>query len=531
MIKLNINRQKFMLINRVGFTSMLLLITLMSFSQAINDKNNIFLIGQVTSSLNGAPIKGHKVVVCSDSIYNPDLHYTKKLLTDSEGYYYDTISTTLNKGGFVVYTLDYLNNYHDTTVHFRFNWGAENILFANFKLPVEPPTIEYQANFYYQRNPSGQNKMEYQFYDITNSEDIIFREWDFGDGNFSNEPNPSHIYTETGIYRVKLTVLIQPTPNSIPYESSMVKLLNIADKSYYSIGGHVFAGYFPIDIGEAYLYKINDQNYTLIDTAIFNDSLGYYLFPQVIEGLYIVKADLGTTSSLFNQFMTTYYSNKPFWTKADTIFHTTNNFEVDIDLLPVTAAMNGPGIISGTIHYGSDAGTKKGQPAVNVEILLFDENDQPTICCHSDINGEFCLEDIDLDSYQVYAEVTGKYTYPVVVGLNNTNPEVSDIVLTIGSSAVNGNVFGIEDNTWSIVSNPYPNPTNGLISIDLQLIESGDLSFVIFNNTGQVVYKSINYITSGINNLTFDVQSLPEGIYYLTVQGQKEKLSKKFIKR
>lgn len=513
------------------FTSILLFITSVTFSQGLYGKNKVYLIGQVTNSLNGAPIKGQEVIVCSDSIYNPDFQYTKKLYTDHEGYYYDTITTSLNKGGLIVYTQDYLNMYHDTTVYFRFNWGAENTLFANFILPVEPPTIIYQANFYYQRNPSGQNKMEFQFYDITNSNDVISWQWNFGDGHFSSDPNPSHIYAESGIYRAKLTVEIQLTPGSIPFESSMVKILSVEDKSYYIMGGHVMADYFPIDKGEAYLYKIEEQNYILIDTAIFNDPLGYYLFPQVIEGNYIVKADLHPTSVLFNQFMTTYYSNKPVWTEADTIFHNANNFEYDIDLIPVASSMIGPGIISGTILYGSDAGSQKGQPAVNVEILLFDEYNQPLVCCHSDINGEFCLEDININSYQVHAEVTGKYTYPLSVSLNTANPEVNDIILTIGNYTVNGTVYAIEDIEWSTISNPYPNPASDFITIDFRVIESSELTFAIYNNTGQIIYQTTNFLTSGSNNISFDIQSLPEGIYYLKIIGHKDYLSKKFIKR
>jgi len=531
MNKLKLNKQNTLPLKSLVVICILLFMTSITFSQGISEKNRVFLIGQITNSLNGAPIKGQQVIISADSIYNPCFQYTKKLYTDSEGYYYDTIPTNINKGGLIISTKDYLNKEYDTTVYFRFNWGAENLLFANFILDIEPPAIIYQSNFYYQQNPTGQNEMEYQFYDITNSNDIISWQWNFGDGNFSYEPNPSHIYSEAGMYRVKLTVKIQPAPGNIPLESALVKIINIADKSFYSMGGHVMASYFPIDKGEAYLYKIENQKYIAIDTAIFNDSLGYYLFPQVIEGNYIIKADLHPTSDLFNQFMTTYYSNKPVWTEADTIFHTTNNFEYDIDLLPVATNMTGPGMISGTILHGSDMGSQKGQPAVNIEILLFDEFNQPLVCCHSDINGEFCLEDVSLNSYQVHAEVTGKYTYPVIVSLNNTYPNINDIILTIGSSAVNGNVFAIEDIEWSTIGNPYPNPASDFITIDFRVIESNEITFTIYNNTGQLIYQTTNFLTSGSNNISFDIQSLPEGVYYLKIVGHKDYLSKKFIKR
>jgi len=364
-----------------------------AYSQTNNGKNTIYLIGQITNSTNGAPIKSQEVLVYSDSTYNPNFIYHNKLYTDSEGYYYDTIGTDLSKGGLLVYTNDYLGNYHDTIVYFRFTWSDENVLFPNFVLPIEPPSITYQANFYYLRNPSGQNNSEYKFYDLTNSEDIISWEWNFGDGNFSDEQNPLYEYAETGIYRVKLTTLIQPTPYSIPYETMMIKIINVTVKNYFSFGGHVKAGYFPIDMGEAFLYKINDENLELIDTAFFSEEYGHYLFYQVIEGQYIVKADLHPESELFNQFMTTYYSNKPLWTEADTVFHYSDFWDYDINLIPVAQTYAGPGLASGKIMYGTEL---KNIPATNVEILLFNENNEPMICCHSNDNGEFDFCDLEL---------------------------------------------------------------------------------------------------------------------------------------
>ena len=141
------------------------------------------------------------------------------------------------------------------------------------------------------------------------------------------------------------------------------------------------------------------------------------------------------------------------------------------------------------------------------------------------------MDDISLNSYQVHAEVTGKHTYPVTVSINNTNPEVNDIILTIGNYAVNGNVFAIEDIEWSAIGNPYPNPASDFITIDFQVIESSELTFTIYNNTGQLIYQTTNFLTSGSNNIRFDIQSLPEGVYFLKIIGHKDYLSKKFIKR
>jgi PKD repeat protein len=511
-----------------------ILLTLLSIStdaQQLGGKNKVYLIGQVTNKVNGGPVKNLEMIVLSDTVYNPGFIYHSTLYTDNEGYFYDTISTYLNKGALVIYTYDYLYDYHDTTVYFRFNWSEENFLFPNFQLPIEPPQIIYQANFYYQKNPSGQNPSEYQFFDITNSTGIISYEWDFGDGSFSSEMNPLHIYNSTGIYRVMLTVTIQTSPNTDPFESSLVKIINVTVKNYFYMGGHVMAGYFPIDHGEAYLYKIESKEMMLIDTALFNDSLGFYLFPQVIEGDYIVKADLSPNSIHFNHFMTTYYSNKPLWTEADTIFHYTNNCEYDIELIPVTQVFSGEGGVSGIIMYGSDSYKGKNDPAGNVEILLLNEDFEPVFCNHSSESGAFEFENLNFDNYYIHAEVTGKYTIPVKVSLSQSNPEIDNITLTIGSYSVNGNVNAIVENGWDKnIGLPYPNPVADVLYLDCELNFSDYASVTVFNISGQQI-KGFKLNDKGaLTSVQIDTGDLTPGHYFIRIHQENQEVFRKFIK-
>ncbi len=56
-----------------------------------------------------------------------------------------------------------------------------------------------QANFNY-----NNNGLLYNFSDLSNNANSWF--WDFGDGDFSSQPNPAHIYQSFGTYTVCLTV-------------------------------------------------------------------------------------------------------------------------------------------------------------------------------------------------------------------------------------------------------------------------------------------------------------------------------------
>ncbi|MCD4696306.1 MAG: T9SS type A sorting domain-containing protein [Bacteroidales bacterium] len=500
-------------------------------AQTFTGKNKIYLIGQVTNNINGAPIKNHVVEITSDTTFEPSIYYTNKLVTDHEGYYYDTIEINHQKGALKVYSYDYLNNCHDTIVHYRFNWSEDIILFANFKLPVKPAITTYHANFNYQRDPGGQNYLEYQFYDNTNSQNIISWNWNFGDGQSSHTQNPLHIFPEPGLYRVKLTVTIESSLFHNPIQTTIVKIINVTAKSYFDMGGHVFADYFPIDKGEAYLYKIEDKDYVPIDTATFNGEFGFYYFFQLIEGEYLIKADLHHTSEFYNQFMSTYYSNKLHWEQADTIFHHAENFEYNISLVPNVQNMAGPGKISGDISFGFDPKNPVG-PASYVEIILYDNENHPMDICHSNEYGEFELETLDLQMYYLHAEVTGKHTIPLLIELEEANQEITYVKITIGDYGVYGSVSSGINNTLfaGAVSQVFPNPTENTINLEIDLNLQSQMGYTIFNQQGNLVMEGqINPYDFSAFNL--NVCPLQPGLYFIRISWGSNEAVRRFIKK
>jgi hypothetical protein len=56
------------------------------------------------------------------------------------------------------------------------------------------------------------------------------------------------------------------------------------------------------------------------------------------------------------------------------------------------------------------------------------------------------------------------------------------------------------------------------------------VDFRILNLAGMVVYsRSLNYTSSGIKRVDFDVSSLPTGLYFLSLKTSKENISKKAL--
>lgn len=66
---------------------------------------------------------------------------------------------------------------------------------------LTPPSV---ADFNYTPlNPKINDTI--RFYDKS-TDNIVYRQWDFGDGNISNEKNPSHLYKKRGNYTVTLYI-------------------------------------------------------------------------------------------------------------------------------------------------------------------------------------------------------------------------------------------------------------------------------------------------------------------------------------
>lgn len=73
-------------------------------------------------------------------------------------------------------------------------------------------------------------------YFTNNSLDALYFEWDFGDGSFTDEPNPIHNYTASGIYNVTLSARSRNNYVDRAYQDITVLFpttLEIIVKEYY----------------------------------------------------------------------------------------------------------------------------------------------------------------------------------------------------------------------------------------------------------------------------------------------------------
>ena len=314
---------------------------------AANDLNQVIITGQVTNSKIGNPIENQKIHIISTHTNTRSHNYNNSIYTNKEGIYTDTIYTTLNSGSFLVTTTDIRGNQFESTIHFRFiSPTNQNLFVIDFSVDSPQPEPTMQARFKYVQK-SGGDHLSFKFFDLSDDNMVKRRHWDFGDGRFSALKNPEHLYEKPGLYKVKLTIY-----GAIDREistSEISKLIYIPEINYSHMGGHCFAGYFPIDEGKAILYLIENENsLRALDTAMM-DTLGYYYFYQVPDGEYCVKAQPDKRSSAYGNMIPTYYGNEPYWQKADVVNHAQTNWEYDINLVESKKSGSGPGELSGKV--------------------------------------------------------------------------------------------------------------------------------------------------------------------------------------
>ncbi len=89
-----------------------------------------------------------------------------------------------------------------------------------------------------------------------------------------------------------------------------------------------------------------------------------------------------------------------------------------------------------------------------------------------------------------------------------------------------GIITPIEQQNYNI----YPNPVNSILNLDIYAKDNDNAEIQIINTAGQIVYSSYQSFYSGQNNISFDVNSLNQGVYFLRINGENTYETKKFIK-
>ena len=311
--------------------TILTIIPIMSFSQNID----FFVSGQVINSETFMPVDNHLVYILSDTVGDVPDPYYKEIFTNKEGVFHVSIPYPITDRRYFVYTYDFENTLYDTAIMI-FSSGISNnsAINVNFKI-LEEDFSSCHSDFYYYQDTISHQSNYFYFFD-NSGEDVESWVWDFGDGHKSSLRDPVHQYEKYGLYTVSMIALSYDIFHNMCIDT-IQKQINVGGLNYYNFGGHpLFDPPFPIDLGSVYLYNINVDVITPCDTAVFNDTLGYFYFYQVPEGQYIVKVNLDPESEYYYDYMPTYYGDVSEWEDAEMIELHEDYYQYTINMVPLS---------------------------------------------------------------------------------------------------------------------------------------------------------------------------------------------------
>jgi hypothetical protein len=129
------------------------------------------------------------------------------------------------------------------------------------------------------------------------------------------------------------------------------------------------------------------------------------------------------------------------------------------------------------------------------------------------------------------------YTYTVPAGYNVTNMKIAALIIDAKNNIIyNGNSASFTTGISSIDQpnasfNLYPNPATSVLNMDLNMLESDNVTVSIVNTLGQVVMTE-NYgkLQNGFSVLSFDINNLTPGAYVVNVTTSKGNSVSRFVK-
>lgn len=385
---------------------------------------------------------------------------------------------------------------------------------------------------------------EYTFVNESTGNPTSFS-WDFGDGNFSSEENPSHVYLENGTYEVcltitnecgesntcsEVTILIgEPVTFSSSVESptcseSCDGTIEIfpdggIDQISLSVSGP--NGFFEVDE-----YELNDLCAGLYIIDVSNEIGDMYtetieiIAPEAItiDESEVVHVDcagnqngqISLTISGGTGMLTAMWDNELEGTTIDNLGG--GDYQVSIE------------DEQGCTHIVSFTVNEPLEVDVDLINLVNIDDNNPTGSIDIDVTGgvapyEFLwshgeqTEDVsDLDF--------GEYTV-IVTDFNGCQD-------TYGPYEIQ-NLVGVED--IEILNNMTisPNPTNGQINLELEFSTYTTADISILNYLGKVIVSE--EISSSYVNKVYDLQDLPAGIYIFKLQVGDGIVLKKIVKQ
>ncbi len=454
--------------------------------------------------------------------------------------------------------------------------------YLNVKLNVAAPPV---ANFF----PSSQTSCNgvIEFTDASQG-GVTSWQWDFGDGNSSEEQNPTHIYNSSGIYDVSLiacnpagcdTLTLENLINYAENQSLCDTLIMgvVGDTTLFNCSGYIYDSGGPDeDYAESsnYTITINSPNATgillsfdefdlennwdflslyagentsapLLGTYTGTDAPGggsllvfgdavtlLFTSDGIIERSGFAMSYSCTSPTAVANFTTStgnLCSNERTFTNTS-LNATTYSWDFGdgnfSDEVSPTHIFSSIGTYFVSLTAENDSGNSVFTEVVEITTLPFDLDITPPNSISVNNPATFSYDcSVNLSEVE-WTTSTGNMT-----SLDNPNFiffQTGEIEISLTAIDMNGcqvtmselffidELNNLSDNHQISSFKVYPNPTSGVLNIDLSLNENAPIEWTLFNTFGQKLREQKFQSTRSLNEV-ISLDNLPMGTYYLGI--------------
>jgi PKD repeat protein len=328
--------------------------------------------------------------------------------------------------------------------------------------------------------------------------------WTFGDGTGGSGKNIDHTYTAPGIYSVTLTTVRQDSVNCTFTSTQQILVGDSLD--IHQVYGQVIAGNFPMPHGVAMIFSDDTMPGGMPFFAMSPlDSTGIYMFPYVPNGEFVIWA---VPFDSIGGYLPTYYQQALYWELATKINLGQPANPYNIHLLHAGSMLIGPGGINGHVNTQG----LKSTSADEISMLLSDEQGNFIGFRRVNASGTFNFNGMAYGTYYLKPELPNVPGDQVKVVLSATN-QIANVTMTFNGNSISGvtELSSVESFT------AYPVPVKDVLSLNVRLVNSADLTAEIYNFTGQKMLSENLSLAKGENLVKLDMSSFSSGFYILKI--------------
>jgi PKD repeat protein len=341
--------------------------------------------------------------------------------------------------------------------------------------------------------------------------------WDFGDGNGATSQHATHTYAAAGTYVVCHWTSI---PGTTCADTVCQTIVVGPGTNTWNLCGQVVTGNQGADHATVYLIAYDSAQggiLTAVDsTFVAPAGGGQYCFYHLPTGTYRVKAALNPASTVYSQYMPTYFDTTLFWYNAFPLNLSTNLNHIDIHMVPGNNP-GGPGFIGGLVSQGANKTSGPGDPMAGISVLLLKNYVEGVTHATSGADGKFSFENIAYGTYQVVVEIPGKTSEVHWATVSPGQDSVKDLQFNVHTTNITTGIFpgpGVPevDVRW------YPNPARNQVIFQAEGNLSGPVDLLITDLTGRVLLTSSNILVQQGDVYVADLKSIAAGLYLVELR-------------